>query len=98
MHEIKVSIAEYPKICKTLKISINTPHKLTAQMQNVTIYTSDIEVYDGQTVVNPTFEQQSLNTKNKRVSENINILPIEVTRLQNSAGGNTIIIGGSDGS
>lgn len=48
--------------------------------------------YKGETVVLPSFENQTLLTKDNSMTENIEILPIKVTSVSNPSGGKTISI------
>ena len=50
--------------------------------------------YTGSYTVRPNFTQQSLETRNKILMENVNITPIEVQRVSNLSGGKTVYIGG----
>ena len=50
--------------------------------------------YDGEYVVDPSFETQILNTKNKTLSDDITVTPIGVQRVSNLSGGITVYIGG----
>lgn len=79
---------------ETLKARILETPKLTVDLKNVTIYASDFETYKGETVVTPKFEEQKLKTKNLVVEDDISVTAIPVVKVSNSAGGNTIIIGG----
>ena len=79
---------------ETLKARILETPKLTVDLKNVTIYSSDLETYKGETVVTPKFEEQKLKTKNLVVEDDISVTAIPVVKVSNSAGGNTIIIGG----
>lgn len=79
---------------ETLKARILETPKLTVDLKNVTIYASDLETYKGETVVTPKFEEQKLKTKNLVVEDDISVTAIPIVKVSNSAGGNTIIIGG----
>lgn len=52
------------------------------------------EPYDGPYTVTPGFETQELATKDKILKDNVTVDPIAVARVENSAGGKTIFIGG----
>ena len=79
---------------ETLKARILETPKLTVDLKNVTINASNLETYKGETVVTPKFEEQKLKTKNLVVEDDISVTAIPVVKVSNSAGGNTIIIGG----
>lgn len=53
----------------------------------------DYEFFDGSYEVKPTFEIQTLKTKNMAMNDDVNVKPISVTKVSNTGGGNTIIIG-----
>ena len=53
----------------------------------------DYEFFDGPYEVKPTFENQTLKTKNMAMKEDVEIKPISVTKVSNQSGGNTVIIG-----
>lgn len=50
--------------------------------------------YEGEYVVNPDFERQTLETANKILTDDITVNPIYVSRTTNKTGGKTIYIGG----
>lgn len=51
--------------------------------------------YTGQYVVDPEFKLISLPTKNRLLTENVSVKPIEVQRVTNQSGGITVYIGGN---
>lgn len=56
--------------------------------------TASIEVYDGEYVVNPSFNEQILDTKHKMMEDDVVVEPIMVSTTINLSGGNTVYIGG----
>ena len=54
------------------------------------------ETYDGTYEVTPTFSRQTLNTHNKLMTDDFTVRAIEVSRISNPQGGNTIFIGGTE--
>ncbi len=52
------------------------------------------DIYNGQVVVEPTFESTTLSTKNKVVKSDILVNPIRVEQTTNESGGITVYIGG----
>lgn len=54
----------------------------------------DADVYEGQYTVTPSFEIQTLQTKNKVLTNDIAVNAIEVSRVSNLQGGKTVYIGG----
>lgn len=55
---------------------------------------SDVEPYEGEYEVSPTFEPQTLLTAGKRMLDNLLIDEIRVSKVSNPFGGNTVYIGG----
>lgn len=53
----------------------------------------DYEFFDGPYKVKPTFENQTLKTKNMAMKDDVEIKPISITKVSNQSGGNTVIIG-----
>ena len=53
----------------------------------------DYEFFDGPYKMKPTFENQTLQTKNMAMKDNVEINPISITKVSNQSGGNTVIIG-----
>lgn len=52
------------------------------------------EPYEGTYEVTPKFTEQKLLTANKVLAEDVTIEKIPITKVSNTSGGNTIIIGG----
>lgn len=59
---------------------------------NVITITGD--EYEGPYIVDPTFEQQMLATRNKTMRDDVTVHRIDVSSVENPAGGNTVYIGG----
>lgn len=53
-----------------------------------------VDDYDGEYNINPNFTGTTLETKNKRLKENISVKPIQVESVSNIEGGRTVYIGG----
>ncbi len=53
------------------------------------------EYYTGEYEVDPTFEEQILQTQDKMMLEDVTVHAIEVSRVSNPSGGKTVYIGGS---
>lgn len=49
--------------------------------------------YEGEYDVNPTFNNQELNTRGAILQENIVVNSISVNKSANESGGNTVVIG-----
>lgn len=58
------------------------------------IVTSDVEPYEGDYVITPTFETQTLDTYGKRMTDDVTINDIKVYSVSNPFGGRTVYIGG----
>ena len=54
----------------------------------------DADNYEGAYAVTPKFEQQTLHTKDKLMTDDVTIDEISVVKVSNTSGGNTVIIGG----
>ncbi len=53
-----------------------------------------VDGYDGTYEVTPKFENQTLPTRAKLMRDNVTVDAINVSRVSNPAGGNTVYIGG----
>lgn len=54
----------------------------------------DVDMYDGDYIVTPDFDGKTLSTANKTLIQDVTVKPIEVQVVSNTAGGNTVYIGG----
>lgn len=52
------------------------------------------DIYDGEYIVDPSFEQQVLATRNKTMEDDVTVNAIMVSRTTNASGGYTVYIGG----
>lgn len=59
----------------------------------ITLYT-DAPEYEGEYEVTPKLVEQMLPTSNKLLKRDVKIEKIAITRVSNTSGGNTVIIGG----
>lgn len=50
--------------------------------------------YDGEYIVTPKLEEQTMPTKGKVMEDDVKINKIPITVVSNESGGNTVIIGG----
>ena len=79
----------------SLRASTNTGTvKLDTDVSLVVPGTPEGDIYEGPYIVNPAFRRITLSTKNKILTENINVTPIDVQRVSNLSGGKTVYIGG----
>ena len=60
----------------------------------VTAIKNDVQEYKGSYEVTPTFEKQTLLTARKTMRNDVIVNEIPITIVENSSGGNTVIIGG----
>lgn len=60
----------------------------------VPVYGVVEDPYEGEYTIVPKMEVQTMTTKNKMMQDNVKIEKIPVKLVPNSAGGNTVIIGG----
>lgn len=69
----------------TFKAEMGSVHHLTKYIGG--------DVYEGDYVVKPKVEKQTIPTKNKVLTENVEILSIPYFEVSNTSGGNTVFIG-----
>ena len=53
-----------------------------------------IPEYDGEYIVDPSFDEQILETKDQRMTDDVTVNAIMVNTVSNPSGGNTVYIGG----
>jgi len=53
-----------------------------------------VQEYSGEYVVDPKFSEQILETKDKKMRDDVTVNPIMVSRTTNLSGGTTVYIGG----
>lgn len=75
------------------RLSVPKPKYQLSAIQAQLVYT-DGEKYDGTYQVTPKFTEETLETKDKLMKENVTISPIGVARVSNPSGGTTVYIGG----
>lgn len=86
----------------TLKGTLSIERNLKGKIQNGSFLKGklsfasgcDHEIYDGPYEVDPSFENQILETSHKLMLEDVDVHPIEVARVTNLSGGITVYIGG----
>lgn len=87
---------------ETITGSISEVASIDAELSEVETISAEItiptyinvDVYDGEYEVTPTFTEQSLPTANKTLARNIAVKPIRVESVSNPEGGRTVYIGG----
>ena len=72
---------------------ISAPTTLGVKVGGEFYRVGDYEFFDGPYQIKPTFENQTLKTKNMAMKDDVEIKPISVTKVSNQSGGNTVIIG-----
>ena len=72
----------------------NTPN-FKATMGEIHVVTVGAAPYDGEYTVTPDFEEQTLETANMLMKDDVTVKPILVSSVSNHAGGRTIYIGGN---
>lgn len=73
------------------------PMLLSAEFENlfeVEVDSSGYGTYKGDYVIDPDWDAQKLDTKNKKLNDDITVNAIELQRVSNAAGGCTVYIGG----
>ena len=58
------------------------------------IQAGTLPAYTGDYVVDPDFEGVTLATRNRVLTDDITVNPIEISRTSNTSGGQTVYIGG----
>lgn len=58
------------------------------------VHVADVEKYDGDCTIIPTFDEQRMRTENKLMTDDVTILSIPYSEVSNPEGGLTINIGG----
>ena len=78
-------------------VTIQTPVQIVGQTVNVSVLPVrdyQVSLFDGQYVVDPLFTEQTLETKDKKMLDDVTINPIYVADTSNLSGGITVYIGG----
>ena len=74
---------------------IGNQRSITGVIATQIIHDDRAEEYDGTYIVMPEFYQQTLDTANKIMADDVTVKAIEVQRVSNDSGGKTIYIGGT---
>lgn len=85
-----VSMAIAPKICK---MAVLPPAHLKMVVEAAVRVNSSGQVYDGSYEVLPKVDGQIMDTKDKFMTNDVNIHPIPFFSVGNNSGGNTVYIG-----
>lgn len=82
----------------TLKISFDnssSENLFPIHLENFQIVEKDTcPPYEGSYTIRPTFQDQEFETKNKKMTDNLEVTAIRVSRVSNPFGGVTVLIGG----
>lgn len=73
------------------------PMFLSAEFENlfeIEVDSSGYGTYKGDYVIDPDWDTQKLDTKNKKLNDDITVNAIDLQRVSNAAGGRTVYIGG----
>lgn len=62
--------------------------------QTVIQYVGDSNPYTGEYIIDPDFDGQVLQTRQKYMTDNVTVNPIQVESVSNIEGGRTVYIGG----
>lgn len=62
--------------------------------QTVIQFVGETNPYTGEYIIDPDFDRQTLQTKQKYMTDNITVNPIQVESVSNIEGGRTVYIGG----
>ena len=88
-----VRITEQNFKCKLKSVDSNSV--FAPRMRDIQTLTKPIgEPYQGEYEINPSFEPQTIPTKNKFLSMDLTIDSIQVSEVSNPYGGKTVYIGG----
>lgn len=96
--EIECTLSDVP----TIEAEISPISEIQVNLSSITEIFATITVpevvdglpYAGEYDVIPNFELQTLETKNRRLKENVNVEAIRISRTSNPSGGTTVFIGG----
>lgn len=80
---------------KILGGKITSTTRLFAVVTIPTIFDDPVEPYEGPVDILPSFDRSVLETKNKKLLDDLTVEPIPVYRVTNPTGGVTIVIGGN---
>ena len=81
--------------CCRIKVRICDPQPLRIKVKSNVIINETTDEYDGQYEINPSFDDQILETKNKLMTDDVTVNAITVSRTTNPSGGKTVYIGGT---
>lgn len=76
-----------------IEVEIINTQIVDVEIESDMVPVGDYEEYEGDYLVVPKFENQTLETKDKVMGFNVEIKPIPVEKVANTSGGNTVIIG-----
>lgn len=89
MKELKGVLLELPKISAQIQFFQGLNGEIGIKTINI-----GAESYNGEYIVRPNFKEQKLETANRVMLRDVEIEPIPMEKVSNTAGGMTLIIGG----
>ena len=88
---VKLGVLTDSPVKLSLAADILVPLGVSTEIREIK---GDYPFYDGEYEVDPKFEDQTLDTKDKTLTDDILVNAIMVSRTTNASGGNTVYIGG----
>ncbi len=85
LSSVDITMSGFLSVADKIEGQIDIPDKIGDNFQ----------FYKGSYIIEPKFNNQTLDTKEKIMKKDIQVKPILVSVTSNSAGGNTIYIGGA---
>lgn len=76
-----------------LSFKIEEPTEMSFELDSEFSGSFDTEPYRGDYSISPSFQPQTFDTKDKRMTDSLIVEPIRVSRVSNLSGGNTVFIG-----
>lgn len=77
-----------------MKVRIVEPKPVVVKLKNTVIYNTNVdgEKYDGEYVVEPSWEDQKLATKNKVMKDDVLVTKVPTYKTRNASGGYTVYV------
>ena len=74
--------------------TLSALHTIEGELSNAGVIYRPVPEYEGEYIVDPSFDEQILETKDKKMTDDVTVNAIMVNTVSNPAGGNTVYIGG----
>ncbi len=94
INKITIPIINDDNSIIAVKPVTNNDLKMTVQPAKIVYKGEEIEPYEGSYEVTPSLSEQILQTAQKKMSQNVIIHEIPISKTLNERGGYTVIIGG----